>query len=75
MAKGRVEFEYELCKGCDLCVNVCPTDIIFLDKDKINLKGYEVANVVEMDKCIGCANCATICPDCVITVYKEKRVR
>ena len=75
MAKGRVEFIEDRCKGCDLCVQACPTNIIFLDNNNINKKGYPVATVTEMDKCIGCANCAMMCPDNVITVYKEARVR
>ena len=58
------------CKGCGLCVDVCPKKIIFLDKDVLNRKGYHPAVVNEMDKCIGCAMCAIICPDCAITVEK-----
>lgn len=69
-AKGRVTFQEDLCKGCGLCVSVCPVKIISLDNDKINAKGYHPANVTEMDKCIGCANCATMCPDLVITVER-----
>ncbi len=69
-AKGKVAFKEDLCKGCGLCVSVCPTKIIFLDESKINAKGYHPATVVDMDKCIGCANCATMCPDVVITVER-----
>jgi 2-oxoglutarate ferredoxin oxidoreductase subunit delta len=69
--KGRVEFEIERCKGCSLCVPVCPVKIIALDQSNINSKGYHPAGVDEMDKCIACTNCATICPDRVITVFKE----
>ncbi len=70
--KGTVTFQEDICKGCGLCVSVCPTKIIFLNTDKINAKGYHPATVEEMDKCIGCANCATMCPDVVITVEREK---
>ncbi|NLV75506.1 MAG: 4Fe-4S binding protein [Tissierellia bacterium] len=69
-AKGKVAFKEDLCKGCGLCVSVCPMKIIFLDESKINAKGYHPATVVDMDKCIGCANCATMCPDVVITVER-----
>ena len=65
----KVEFDRERCKGCELCISVCPTKIIVLD-EKINKKGYKVATVHEMDKCIGCATCARICPDTVIKVYR-----
>lgn len=68
--KGKVKFHENLCKGCGLCISVCPTKIISLDEDKINEKGYHPATVKEMDKCIGCASCALMCPDVVITVER-----
>ncbi len=69
--KGRVTFDEDRCKGCELCTFVCPVNIIKMDRDRINVKGYHPATIYEMDKCIACANCATICPDLVITVEKE----
>lgn len=70
MAKrqGRVIFEENRCKGCELCTTVCPVNIVVMNKSKINVKGYHPATVDEMEKCIACANCATICPDVVIKV-------
>lgn len=70
-ARGSVTFQQDICKGCSLCVSVCPTNIIEMDNSKINKKGYHPAGVVDTDKCIGCAFCATICPDLVITVERE----
>ena len=70
MAKGKVTFNEDICKGCELCTTACPVKIIAMDKTRINRKGYHPAAVKEMDKCIGCANCAMICPDCVITVER-----
>jgi 2-oxoglutarate ferredoxin oxidoreductase subunit delta len=67
---AKVTFREDRCKGCKLCVEVCPKKIIMLSKDRLNEKGYSPAEVLEMDKCIGCAFCATMCPDCVITVEK-----
>ncbi len=71
MVKGKVTFDEKYCKGCGLCVQVCPVKIISLDLSKTNDKGYNPAHVIETDKCIGCANCATMCPDCVITVERD----
>ncbi|HEY8361693.1 MAG TPA: 4Fe-4S binding protein [Tissierellaceae bacterium] len=70
MAKGRVTFDVDRCKGCELCTTVCPVHIIAMDRTRINAKGYNPATVTDIDKCIGCANCATICPDIVITVER-----
>lgn len=69
-AKGRVTFNQDICKGCELCITVCPVNILAMDNTKINKKGYHPATVVEPEKCIACANCATICPDSVITVER-----
>ncbi|MGI6156946.1 MAG: 4Fe-4S binding protein [Saccharofermentanales bacterium] len=68
---GRVTFREDRCKGCGLCVSVCPREIIFLDETKTNRKGYHPATVTEMEKCIGCANCARMCPDSIITVERD----
>jgi len=67
---ARVTFREDRCKGCGLCIHVCPKQIIRENRERINAHGYFPAEVVEMDKCIGCAFCATICPDCVIKVEK-----
>ncbi len=70
MAKGKVTFNQDLCKGCALCVEACPVGIVQIDKSTINKKGYNPASVSDVDKCLGCTNCATMCPDSVITVER-----
>lgn len=65
----KVKFDTEACKGCLLCVEVCPKKIITVS-EKINKKGYNYVHVLEQDKCISCASCAKMCPDCVITVER-----
>ncbi len=70
MAKGILKFESEKCKGCELCVVACPVKILALDVDKVNIKGYNPAYIVEPEKCIGCANCAIMCPDSVISIER-----
>lgn len=68
----RVVFNEDICKSCSLCINVCPTNVIFL-ADYLNGKGYRPASVIEQEKCISCAKCAQICPDSVITVYRPEK--
>ena len=67
---AKVTFKTDLCKGCGLCVDACPTHILALDRSKINKKGHNPAVMTDQEKCIACAFCATMCPDCVITVEK-----
>ncbi len=65
-----IKINFERCKGCGLCSDVCPKKIIVIQHDKHNAKGYYTASCTANDKCISCAMCAMMCPDCVITVEK-----
>jgi 2-oxoglutarate ferredoxin oxidoreductase subunit delta len=65
----KVIFNEEICKSCSLCVEVCPTNVIFL-ADYLNGKGYRPATVLDQENCISCAKCGQICPDTVITVFR-----
>jgi len=69
--KGAIVIDREHCKGCELCITACPTDVIRMEKT-VNSKGYHFAYMENPDACTGCANCAVVCPDGVITVYRKK---
>ncbi|MBR3750387.1 MAG: 4Fe-4S binding protein [Clostridia bacterium] len=66
---AKLTFLKDVCKGCSLCIEACPKNIIKLSKS-INAKGYNYAELTDEAACIGCASCARMCPDCVITVEK-----
>lgn len=70
---GKVNFDRDRCKGCELCALVCPKHIIVMDADATNRKGYHPATVPaeNADKCTGCASCAKMCPDSIITVERD----
>ena len=38
-AVGSIEIDIELCKGCDLCVQVCPVDVLEMSTD-LNRLGF-----------------------------------
>lgn len=69
--KGAIVVDIEKCKGCEVCIDACPTSVISMAKE-VNGKGYHYAYMENEDTCIGCANCAIVCPDGVISVYKIK---
>ena len=61
----------ELCKGCELCVRVCPKKLLQLAPDKLNEKGYHPVMITDEEDCVACGACFRTCPDTVITIVKE----
>ena len=55
-----VTFNKDRCKGCELCISVCPKGIVLLKEEEINKMGFHPAGVDNMELCIGCAFCAMI---------------
>ena len=56
-----LEIDPELCKGCQLCVSVCPKDVIAIS-DKLNSASYHPAYYLGSD-CNGCGLCFYACPE------------
>jgi 2-oxoglutarate ferredoxin oxidoreductase subunit delta len=69
---GKIIIDIERCKGCGLCIAVCPKSGITISK-KSNKSGYFPAEATNSD-CTGCAVCAIICPDAAIEVFCENKV-
>ena len=67
---ARISVDDSFCKGCGLCVDACPEQIMALDHDKITAKGYHPAYRTDPDACTGCMSCAVMCPDVAITVER-----
>ena len=75
LRKGYIVIDESLCKGCGLCIDVCPKDLITTARE-LNLKGYYPAQFSDgqgghPEQCTGCALCALVCPDIAIEVYRE----
>jgi 2-oxoglutarate ferredoxin oxidoreductase subunit delta len=67
---GKIVINSERCKGCGLCITVCPKDNIEIAKQS-NASGYFPA-VAKNTACSGCAKCAIICPEGIIEVCWEQ---
>lgn len=51
----------DACRGCELCADNCPTDVITYDSST------HKATVAEPEFCIDCLSCTYICPSGAIT--------
>lgn len=70
--KGFIVVDTGRCKGCGLCVDACPREVLSVAEGQVNLSGYHYAVAKKADACIGCASCGIVCPDACISVYREK---
>jgi 2-oxoglutarate ferredoxin oxidoreductase subunit delta len=72
---GRIVIDTERCKGCGLCITVCPKNSIVLSKES-NRNGYFPAEAKD-GECTACTRCAIVCPEGIIEVFLEQgdRVR
>jgi 2-oxoglutarate ferredoxin oxidoreductase subunit delta len=66
----RIVINQSRCKGCGLCVDVCPNNLISV-AERMNKKGVYPAFSSRPELCTGCCLCVTVCPDAAITIFKE----
>lgn len=65
-----VAINKEYCKGCELCLGVCPRKVISMASE-MNSRGQHYAHAAAMEDCIGCLQCADICPEAAIEIDEE----
>ena len=63
--------ETDRCKGCGLCVSVCPKNVLELS-EQVNSLGYFPAYQARPDDCVLCAICCTMCPDVAISITEAE---
>ncbi len=59
--KAKLDITSEWCKGCDICVKMCPERCLRLNSEMI-------AELTDPDACTGCRVCEWLCPDYAIKV-------
>lgn len=69
----KIEIDPQLCKGCIICVEYCPS-LVFIESKTMNKKGIHVP-IPEYDiMCSKCELCMYLCPDQAIKVYNDNQV-
>jgi 2-oxoglutarate ferredoxin oxidoreductase subunit delta len=66
-----LEIIEKYCKGCGLCVAVCPHGTIFI-KDKVNERGVNAAALKKGYVCKACMKCVLVCPEACIEIRKSE---
>lgn len=69
--RGKVVVIEGRCKGCELCIEYCPRDVLAMSK-AFNLKGYHFPEVGDQDHCVNCHFCEALCPEFAIFSIEEE---
>ena len=64
----RIEVIEDYCKGCEICVALCPTQVLEMKADPTRWVGA-IVKVVRPEACTRCMLCEVHCPDFAIKVY------
>jgi len=63
----KIVINTEWCKGCHICVEVCPRQVLDVDGDAF-VRGSHPVRVARIEDCTVCRQCELLCPDLAITV-------
>lgn len=75
-ARARVErcaiiINPDWCKGCGICVSVCPRDVLVIDQTAWTGSFHPVI-VARPHRCTVCRTCELLCPDLAIEVLANE---
>ncbi|NQT32561.1 MAG: 4Fe-4S binding protein [Candidatus Omnitrophica bacterium] len=66
----KLKISIEKCKGCALCIKVCPQKSLEMSQE-VNKRGMQYVILKHPEKCNKCGLCFMVCPDCAIEVEEE----
>ena len=66
----RIVINADWCKGCYICVSVCPRDVLTIDRSEWTGSHHPIV-VTAVERCGVCRNCELLCPDLAIEVLSE----
>lgn len=69
VAKGLLYVDRERCKGCELCIEVCPVKVLELS-DQLNSRGLFPPALKAGGHCTLCTLCENMCPDLAIFLVR-----
>lgn len=68
---AKIKIDKKRCKGCGLCVIVCPKKNLRADGE-LNESGLHPAVVIRQEDCTGCGFCFVMCPDACIVIEGDE---
>lgn len=68
---SRIIIDPKLCKGCHICISVCPHSVLKPSK-KVDNRGFFLPVVDDLEKCKVCRLCEMHCPDFAIVVVSDE---
>jgi len=70
--KGWFNISPDLCKGCGLCKEKCPTNVLDWSKE-LGVYGIPIMGPANLEQCIACGICEIVCPDAAILIEKKDK--
>lgn len=64
-AKNEILLNREWCKGCGICVDVCPRQVLVMEGG--------MPMISQIERCNGCQLCEIHCPDLALCVVCGRR--
>lgn len=71
MEKANFHIFPDFCKGCGLCKEKCPNDVLIWS-EKLGVYGTPIVKPKDEESCIACLICEMVCPDAAIYIEKKR---